>query len=107
MVGLNTLIPPGSGLQLNAAFNINDGGEIVGAGMDPSCSDPDHCDYGHAYLLIPCDEQHPGVQGCHYSLAEDTTSQSPAGAQEPITRPTFHQTWSGGYHVRDLKPNRR
>ena len=63
MVDLNTLIPPGSALQLAQALNINDRGEIAG---DSLLSNGDH----HAFLLIPCDENHPGVEGCDYSMVE-------------------------------------
>jgi probable HAF family extracellular repeat protein len=57
IVDLNTLVPPGSNLQLMEARNINDRGEISGAGTLPNGD-------GHAFLLIPCDENHPGVSGC-------------------------------------------
>jgi probable HAF family extracellular repeat protein len=60
-VDLNTLVPPGSGLQLTQATSINDRGEIAGWA---STSDGNN----HAFLLIPCDEHHPGVEGCDYSL---------------------------------------
>jgi probable HAF family extracellular repeat protein len=51
MVDLNTLIPANSGLELVAADNINDRGEIVGVGVPARCF-PDFC--GHLFLLIPC-----------------------------------------------------
>jgi hypothetical protein len=55
---------------LTAAFDINDRGEIVAGAQDPSCTDPDICDYSHAVLLIPCDEAHPRVQACDYSMVD-------------------------------------
>lgn len=71
-VDLNSLIPPGTNLQLTVADWINDRGEIVGLGHDPTCPNGDRCD-GHAYVLIPCDENHPDVEGCDYSEVEVTT----------------------------------
>jgi probable HAF family extracellular repeat protein len=45
MIDLNTVIPPGSGLQLTHSFNINDRGEILAKS-----------DLGHVVLLVPCEE---------------------------------------------------
>ena len=69
MVDLSTLIPADVGLKLVAGFDINERGEIVGQGMDPRCTDPDVCDFLHAFVLIPCDENHPDIAGCDYGLA--------------------------------------
>jgi probable HAF family extracellular repeat protein len=51
MVDLNSLIPANSGLELVAADNINERGEIIGVGVPDRCF-PDFC--GHLFLLIPC-----------------------------------------------------
>jgi len=67
MVDLNALIPPGSGLHLGQAYTINDRGEIAGSANDSSDND-------HAFLLIPCDENHPDIEGCDYSLVDMSTN---------------------------------
>jgi len=59
MLDLNTLIPANSGLELVAADNINERGEIVGIGVTGRCF-PDFC--GHLFLLIPCAAS--DTQGC-------------------------------------------
>jgi probable HAF family extracellular repeat protein len=64
---LNALIPDASGVQLLAAVGLNDRGEIVAQGV---LSNGDL----HAFLLIPCDENHPGVEGCDYDTAEAPTA---------------------------------
>ena len=63
IVDLNTLIPPDSEFQLFWAGYIADNGEI-GAFGNLSNGDT------HAVLLIPCDENHPGVEGCDYRMVD-------------------------------------
>ena len=65
MVDLNTLIPPGSGIDVAAADSINDRGEISSEGELPNGDN-------RAVLLIPCDENHPDVEGCDYSTVDST-----------------------------------
>ena len=69
MVDLNTLIAPGSGLQLASAADINDRGEIDGIGVPPGVPTGNFVTEGRGFLLIPCDENHPNVEGCDYSSA--------------------------------------
>ena len=99
MVNLNTLIPPNSSLYLIETVAINDRGEIVGDGLPSGCGDDGTC--GHAYLLIPCDDYHPGVEGCDYSLVDTTAAAQgpephdiPSETQQP---PRSRQT--NRYHI--------
>jgi probable HAF family extracellular repeat protein len=85
-VDLDTLIAPGSGLQLTQAVSINDRGEIAGQATT-SAGD------NHAFLLIPCDEHHRSVEGCDYSLVEGivATDRSHPSTHEAVVpaRPAF------------------
>jgi len=83
IVDLNTLIPPHSELYLTSPETINDQGEIAGLGLDSNSNE-------HAFLLIPCDENHHGNEGCDYSLVDaNAAPQVPAprymlsGTQHP------------------------
>jgi hypothetical protein len=58
---LSTVVP--SSITLIEVNQINDRGEIVAQGTD---ANGNHT----AFLLIPCDENHPSVEGCDYSMAK-------------------------------------
>jgi hypothetical protein len=77
IVELNTLVPRGSSLQLVWAIAINDRGEIAGIGAPPGIPPANIFTEGHAFVLIPCDENHSGVEDCDYSLVESTTATGP------------------------------
>jgi probable HAF family extracellular repeat protein len=82
MVDLNTLIPTDSPLQVGQVYTINERGEIAGEGDDENGTE-------HAFLMIPCDEGHPGVAGCDYSMvdpSESATDVARAKAQKQRSR---------------------
>lgn len=93
---LNALIPADSALHLQWARGINDRGEIAGSGLDPDGN-------VHAFLLIPCDEIHPGVEGCDYSLVDEPArSSAPRSITDQTQRePQSHRTQ--GYHIPSLQ----
>jgi hypothetical protein len=74
MVDLNSLVT-GADMTLGFPTSINDRGEITGIGVLANGN-------LHAYLLIPCDDAHPSVEGCDYSMVE-----APAAAAQ-TTRPS-------------------
>jgi probable HAF family extracellular repeat protein len=67
VVALSTLVSNSAGLQLNEAVQINNRGEIAVNSTDSNNNN-------HAILLIPCDENHPGVAGCDYSTVDVATA---------------------------------
>jgi len=75
-VDLNTLVPPNSGLQIYETDQINDRGEIAAQSSDADGNN-------HALLLIPCDQNHPGVAGCDYSLVDASTTVQSATPRFP------------------------
>jgi probable HAF family extracellular repeat protein len=87
IVDLNTLIPAGSPLQLVFPADVNDHGEIAGTGVPPGVPPNNFFTEGHGFLLIPCDEHHPGVEGCDYSTVE-------ASAAAPQRSPAIRDTAS-------------
>jgi probable HAF family extracellular repeat protein len=79
MIDLNTVIPPHPNLELTLAVAINDRGEIAGFGVPPGCASEDTDLCGHAYVLIPCEEE----EDCtNTSVGPDTVVSAPT-----LTRP--------------------
>ena len=81
IVDLNTMIPPNSPLYIVYAYTINRRGEIAVNGIDTNGIE-------QAALMVPCDENHPGVEGCDYTMmdAADATREIPAVViQKPAT----------------------
>ena len=69
MVNLISLLPPNTGIDLYEVSQINNRGEIAVQGTDADGNN-------HAVLLIPCDENHPGVAGCDYSMVDASNAAS-------------------------------
>jgi probable HAF family extracellular repeat protein len=69
IVDLNSLISHRSDLQLQVAGTINDRGEIAGFGVLPNGD-------RHAFLLVPCNGEHHGVEGCDYRMVEANATAS-------------------------------
>ena len=65
MIDLNSLIPPGSDLQVVFPETINDRGEIVGRALLPDGSE-------HAFLMVPCGETQAGASRCE--LVQDANA---------------------------------
>jgi probable HAF family extracellular repeat protein len=87
IVDLNALVPSSSGIQLQFALSISESGVIVGNGILNDSGD------NRAFLLIPCDSNHTGLEGCDYSLVESVASlevhsQQTTRAAETAARPT-------------------
>jgi len=102
MVDLNNLISDNSPLQLVYAFTINHRGEIAGNGLDANSN-------LRAFLLIPCDDGHPGIEGCDYRLVDaSAASRNPAPRYPPkgtLQTPPSRRT--NRYHVPGFQsPNR-
>ena len=120
MVDLNTLIRPNSDLQLVETIAINDRGEIAGDGVPSGCVGGD-APCGHAYVLIPCDQDHADNGGCE-DIPEGTTAmtqnhsatvnQSPATVTQgsPTAREIMARIYARigrRFHVPGLAPGPR
>jgi hypothetical protein len=86
MIDLNALIPSGSRLKLTYAVAINDRGEIAGFGVPPGVLPEEYETKGHGYMLIPCDENHPDLEGCDYNLVEKDPAVTGAAADQTLSR---------------------
>jgi probable HAF family extracellular repeat protein len=76
MIDLNVFVPTGSGVTLDDVETINDHGEMFGAA---TLADGDN----RAFLLIPCDENHLGVEGCDYRLVDAVVSPNTVESATP------------------------
>jgi probable HAF family extracellular repeat protein len=91
LVDLNTLILPGTIMFVTSALIINDGGEIGCLGVLSDGAE-------HACVLIPCDENHAGVEGCDYALVDAATApqvRAPRAAQSSTVANANHASPMG------------
>ena len=99
MVDLNTLIPVGASLQLTYAIAINDRGEIAGFGVPPGVLPEDYETQGHAFVLLPCDENHPRLKGCDYSMADADAQATRTATHNEPSRSVPSSTWRDNHRL--------
>ena len=85
LVDLNTLVSPNTPFFLFTSSFIDDRGQIAAFG---TLANGD----AHALLLIPCDDDHPGIEGCDYTMVDA----SAAEAAPPQTAQTRSGAAGGG-----------
>ena len=98
-IDLNTLVVPGTAMFVTSGIIINDAGEIGCLGLNPGDTD------AHACLLIPCDENHSGIEGCDYSLGDTTAALSRDLTNGTQRLPQSRRT--NRYHIRGVLPTSR
>ena len=108
LVDVNTLVSPPSTFTALIGYNINERGEIAGTGVPAGCDRVDVC--GHVFLMIPCDEHHPG-QCSDYSMIEapdtDTIAKTvlpPNFKPGPKSTVPRLDSWSNGFGQRNRLP---
>jgi probable HAF family extracellular repeat protein len=80
IVNLQSLVSPPSDVTVNDNLSINDRGEIAAAGSLPNGDT-------HSLLLVPCDDDHPNIDGCDYSSVDESAT-TQAGSDRVMSRPT-------------------
>lgn len=103
-IDLNSLVPgpPFSPLYLLNAIAINDGGEVVGAGLASNGE-------VHAFLAVPCDEDHLDVAPCNddevaAGVAAVGTFDGTIGTSAHMGSSPALAAWSGGKFGRPQIP---
>jgi probable HAF family extracellular repeat protein len=96
LADLNSLVSPRSAVHLTEGVAINDRGEIAVSGFLPNGE-------MHAFLLIPCDENHPDIEGCDYSPVE---ASAVAASRATEAAPKEQLTPQEISRIRDLLMNR-
>jgi probable HAF family extracellular repeat protein len=90
MTDLNTLVPADSSLFMLTATGINSRGQIVGGAIQKTTSQV------HAFLAIPCDEEHADSEGCEdraegATVVRGETNQRPNVVLPEIVRRLLQQ----------------
>jgi probable HAF family extracellular repeat protein len=80
LIDLNSDVPAGSALTLTQGEFINDRGEILASATLPNGD-------LRSILLIPCDDHHPGVEGCDYTLVAAGDQANTAASNPRHTKP--------------------
>jgi probable HAF family extracellular repeat protein len=101
-IDLNTTIPANSSLTLVVPIAINERGEIAGVGVPQGVSPNDVNTLGHAFLLIPCDENHQGIEDCDFSEVEESDSAIKVGSPPVAQNPTTANPWAANPMMRFL-----
>lgn len=100
MVDLNDLVSGGD-VTLTGSF-INDRGEITAGGVLANGD-------SHVFLLIPCDDGHPGIEGCDYTVVEARSASYAASATREVSgrMPPHASLWrrSARFHFPAIGPH--
>ena len=80
MVDVASLLVQAPELTMTEINFINERGEIVGDGTLPNGDN-------RGIILIPCDEEHPGIEGCDYSLVQGGVAHATSPAQTQAAPP--------------------
>ena len=107
IIDLSSQIPHDSRLRLVLAQQINNRGEIVGLGLPPGIPLSDFEFHGHAFVLIPCDENHDDSEcedeGKGTAVARGEASQRPNVVSPENVRKMFRQRLGSRHHIRGLE----
>jgi hypothetical protein len=99
MTDLNTLIPPGSGLFLFYAGDINSRGEIVGEAFEQSTG------AAPAFVATPCEQDHAGQQGCEEGAESSSiTNRNPGVSLPENVRKSLQRAALGRFGLEVMKP---
>jgi probable HAF family extracellular repeat protein len=99
-ISLNTLVTPASDIDVTFPVYINDQGEIVAHAALPNGDI-------HAIVLVPCDDNHPNLEGCNYGTVAAVSAAPASSAKntEPfaIATPGKQSSFETAKRLRALK----